>query len=170
MILKQKKSLLVVFLILAFLGFTFFLILNNKRLSKEEDSVIALPTESLIPTVDSSVKVDFKTLKRGEVAITISNEPKGTKEIDFELVYKALNSSFQEKEEAFVEQGAIGKCYQFKTFWQCGEEDGYGGRKIVLGTCSSGVCRYHNISGPIKLNLRFTGKYGEKIYQGEFKI
>jgi hypothetical protein len=64
----------------------------------------------------------------------------------------------------------IGKCFKTERFWQCGEEDAYGGRKIVLGTCSSGTCRYHNILGPIKLNLKFTGSYGEKIYEKEFKI
>jgi len=168
MLLRQKKYILVVFF-LVFLGLT-FLLLNNKRFSKKETSGPVLPNETLIPTVDSSVRVEFKPLKKGEVLLTISNEPKGTEAIDFELSYKTLNNDVTEKEESVVEQGVIGRCYQFERFWQCGEEDTGGRRKIVLGTCSSGTCRYHNIVGPIKLNLKFTGSYGEKIYEKEFKI
>lgn len=170
MILKKKNSLLVVFVVLVFLGLT-FLFLNNKSFSKKEVLLgPTLPTEAVIPTVDSSVKVEFKPLKKGEVALTISNEPKGTKAIDFELSYKAQNNDVGDEGEGTVEQGVIGKCFKTERFWQCGEEDTYGGRKIVLGTCSSGTCRYHNILGPIKLNLKFTGSYGEKIYEKEFKI
>jgi hypothetical protein len=171
MILKKKKYLLVFFVILVFLGLT-FLFLNNKSFSKKEVSLgPTLPTEAVIPTVDSSVKVEFKPLKKGEVALTISNEPKGTEAIDFELTYKTLNNDILEGGEGgAVEQGVIGKCFKTERFWQCGEEGAYGGRKIVLGTCSSGTCRYHNVLGPVKLNLKFTGIYGEKIYEKEFKI
>ena len=171
MILKKKNYLLVVFVILVFLGLT-FLFLNNKNFSKKEVLLgPTLSTEALIPTVDSSVKVEFKPLKKGEVSLTISSEPKGTEAIDFELTYKTLNNDVLEGGEGgAVEQGVIGKCFKTERFWQCGEEDANGGRKIVLGTCSSGTCRYHNILGPIKLNLKFTGSYGEKIYEKEFKI
>jgi len=167
MILKKKVYIVILFFVLFLFGFIFF-IWKNKSFSKKETQSIVLPTDVLISTVDSSVKVEFKSLKKGEVVLIINNEPKGTETIDFELSYKALNNDISEG-EGLIDQGVIGKCYKVDTSWQCGEETD-SGRKIVLGTCSSGVCRYHNIAGPIKLNLKFSGSYGEKIYENEFKI
>jgi len=169
MIFKNKIQL--IFLLILIFGMGIFFILINKRFAKKETSTLVIPTEVLIPTVNSSVKVDFKPLKKGEIVLTVANEPKGTKEIDFELSYKVANTDLSEGGEGIIEQGVIGKCFKIGEYWQCGEEnDDKSGRKIVLGTCSSGVCRYHNIVGPIKLNLKFTGNYGEKIYEKEFKI
>jgi len=168
MILKEKKNLLIVFLLVVFATFSVFVLLNKKS-AKKNPSTMVIPTEELIPTVDSSVKVEFKPLKKGEVVLTVSNEPKDTQQIEFELSYQVVNSDAGEGAEERVEQGVIGKCYRFGTLWQCGEQSG-GGRKIILGTCSSGTCRYHNIIGSIKVVLKFSGSYGEKIFEKEFTI
>jgi len=168
MILKKNFYFIILFFVLFFFGII-FLIFRNNSMSKKESQSLILPTDVVIPTVDSSVKVEFKPLKKGEAVLIISNEPKGTEAIDFELSYKVLNNDFSDQEKELIEQGVIGKCYKFDKSWQCGEEND-NGRKIVFGTCSSGVCRYHNIVGPIKLNLKFAGTYGEKIYENEFKI
>jgi len=169
MVFKKRFYPLFAFVFLVLGIFIFFLFKNN-RLKKKESFSLVVPTEILIPTVDSSVKVDFKSFKKGEIVLTIANAPKGTKEIDFELSYQAINTDVGDGGEGTVEQGIIGKCFKVLESWQCGEEDNVGGRKIVLGTCSSGVCRYHDVVGPIKLNLKFSGSYGEKIYEKEFKI
>jgi len=168
MFLKEKKNLVIAFLLLVLVVIIGFVFLNKKP-TKKTSPTVAVPTEELIPTVDSSVKVEFKPLKKGEVILKVSNEPKNTKQIDFELNYQVVNTDVAEGGEGTVEQGAIGKCYQIESFWQCGEESATG-RKIILGTCSSGTCRYHNIVGPIKVVLKFSGSYGEKIFEKEFTI
>jgi len=169
MFLKTKKNIfIVIFLLLILIFVGFFLFVPKKPNNIQELSLI--PTQELIPTVDTSVKVDFSLLKKGEVLLTVSFAPKGTKEIDFELSYQSINSNVEDGMGEKVEQGVIGKCYQIESQWQCGEEDDGNGRKIVLGTCSSGVCRYHNIAGPIKVVLRFSGSFGEKIFEKDFNI
>jgi hypothetical protein len=170
MFLKEKKNfLIIVFSLLVLLVVVGFVFLNKKPAEKTR-STVAVPTEELIPTVDSSVKVDFKPLKKGEVLLTVANEPKDTKQIDFELSYQVINNDVAEGGEGTVEQGALGKCYRVDNSWQCGEANTTGGRKIILGTCSSGTCRYHNIVGSIKVVLKFSGTYGEKIFEKEFNI
>jgi len=169
MFLKEKKNLIIAFTLLVLVAITSFVFLNKKP-AKKNSPTVAVPTEELVPTVDSSVKVEFKPLKKGEVTLTVSNEPKNTKQIDFELSYQVVNNDVAEGGEGTVEQGAIGKCYRFDNYWQCGEANNSGGRKIILGTCSSGTCRYHNIVGPIKVVLKFSGGYGEKIFEKEFTI
>jgi len=173
MFLKEKKNLIIFFsflILLTILLFVINFIFLNRKPKKINGSNMIIPTEELIPTVDSSVKVSFKTLKKGEVLLTITNEPKNTENIDFELNYKVFNNDIVEGEKGTIEQGALGKCYRLNNSWQCGEDDKNGGRKIVLGTCSSGVCRYHDIVGSVKVILKFVGDYGEKIFEKEFNI
>jgi len=43
-------------------------------------------------------------------------------------------------------------------------------KKITLGTCSSGKCVYHEVVGKIKVSLKFTGSYGEKIFEKEYEL
>lgn len=145
------------------------LIFSRANVKKEEVTDIE-PTEEVLPTVDASVKVEFKSLRKGEALLTVSNEPKNTDLIEFELSYSVVNTDTSEGGGGTVDQGAIGKCYQVSEIWECGEASGGRGRKIVLGTCSSGVCRYHDIVGPVKVVLKFSGDYGQKIFEKEYKL
>lgn len=122
----------------------------------------------VIPTVDASVKVNLTPIKKGEVSLTVENVPSGTKSIDCEFTYDAKNTNADEG-SGVVSQGAIVKCAEIDGLWQCGEPSG-NSRKIILGTCSSGVCRYHNIVGPIRVSMKFSGSYGEKLFDKEFTI
>ena len=163
--LKNKNNLVVVIAVTVVLlvgGVLFF----NSTKQGGQGSGEAFPTEEIIPTVDSSVVVDFKgASKKGEAHLTVKNAPAGTKEIEFVLEYDALS----EEGEGAIPQGANGKCDKKGSVWECGEPAPEG-RKIVLGTCSSGVCRYHKIQSKIKVNLQFTGSYGKKAYEGEFEL
>ncbi|OGK12192.1 hypothetical protein A3C98_04355 [Candidatus Roizmanbacteria bacterium RIFCSPHIGHO2_02_FULL_37_15] len=114
-----------------------------------------LPTEVLIPTVDSSVAVDLITSSAGrEVTLQIKSIPTGTESIDYEL-------SYQTKQQGL--QGVIGtipvNINQSKLE-----------KTLTLGTCSSGTCVYHQVVGKIRLNLRFTGDYGDKVFEKEYEI
>ncbi len=165
---NYKKYLIFGGLIFVLLIISYFLISKNKK-SKTNKSSIE-PIEKALPTIDSSTKVDLKLIKKGEALLIVTNEPKNTSAIDFELSYQVINNDVSEGGEGTVEQGAIGKCYNQEKEWQCGESNNGSGRKIILGTCSSGTCRYHNIVGPIRVLLRFTGDYGQKIFEKEYQL
>ena len=155
-----------VFLVLFILS-GYWLLVGRKTVSNQNQDVV--PFETIAPTIDSSVKVDLKQEKKGEVLLSINNPPNGTSSIEFELSYLVVNVDTGEGESGSVAQGAIGKCYESNSVWECGEPS-QSGRKIILGTCSSGVCRYHNITGPIKVSLKFSGSYGNKSFTKEYTL
>lgn len=112
------------------------------------------PTEAVIPTIDSSVSVSLTSTTAGhEVELSIKNIPSGTTTVDYEL-------SYQTKQQGL--QGVIG------TINIGGSSDF--DKKITLGTCSSGKCVYHEVVGTIKLTLKFSGGYGEKIFEKEYSV
>ena len=163
---KNKKIAIggVVVVVVLLLG---FLALRKGQTQRKEASQI--PTESVIPTVDSSVVVELKpATKKGEALLTVKNAPSGTKGVEYTLSYDAKGTG-EEGDTGAVPQGAIGKCDQIGSEWECGEP-ATEGRKIVLGTCSSGVCRYHQIIGKVKVELKFSGGYGEKSFENDYSI
>jgi len=166
--LNRKKIMLLggVFLVL-FIFFSYWILVGNKNtVNKKDEQMVS--SDNILPTVDSSVKVNLISTKKGEAVLSIESAPNSTKLIEFEMSYLVVNEDTGEG-GGTVSQGAIGKCYEVSNVWECGEPS-QSGRKIILGTCSSGVCRYHNITGPINVSLKFSGNYGEKIFTKEYKI
>jgi len=164
--LSRKKTMIITGIIgvVVLLGI-FFLAFGGKK-NSQQGSAEAIPTDVVIPTVDNSVVVNLKQGSiKGEVLLTVKNAPNGTKGIDFELSYNSQNPG----DVNSTLQGAIGSCKERQGIWECGE-DSPTGKKIVFGTCSSGTCRYHNVIGKIKVTLRFSGSYGEKIFEKEYQI
>lgn len=138
------------FIIVIFVGFFVF----RGKGSQEKSASTPEPTETVIPTIDSSVKVDLiSTLDGKEVLLDIKGIPSGTQTIDYEL-------SYQTKQQGL--QGVIGTI-------PLDTESGYE-KKITLGTCSSGRCVYHEVVGKIKLTLKFAGNYGDKIFEKEYEF
>ncbi len=128
-------------------------LMTRKGITQNGSSNIS-PTEVVIPTIDSSVKVSLTLTPAGhEVELLIKAIPSGTNSIDYEL-------SYQTKDQGL--QGVIG------TINIAG--DSKFDKKITLGTCSSGKCVYHEVVGSIKLTLKFTGSYGEKIFEKDYSI
>lgn len=129
-----------------------FFIFNRKQVNEVavED---ASPTDQIIPTVDNSVKVSL-TSQTGskELLLKVSNMPRNTQSIDYELSYQTAQQGLQ---------GVIGTVMN--------EGDSFE-KKLTLGTCSSGTCVYHQVVGKIKLTLKFTGEYGEKIFEKEYEL
>ncbi len=113
-----------------------------------------IPTEVIIPTIDSAVQVSLTAATgKKEVKLTINEIPIGTQSIEYELSYQTKNKALQ---------GIIGTI-------TVNEEKRYE-KKLTLGTCSSGTCVYHEVAGAIKLNLKFNGEYGERMYVKDFEI
>ena len=105
----------------------------------------------MIPTVDSSVKVSIEGST--EATISLSGIPADTKEIEYELSYETKSGSIE---------GVFGKI----------EVDGssQAEEEVTFGTCSSGVCRYHEIDGPINGVFKFSGSYGERLLETSFDL
>lgn len=150
---EQKKYLIIGGAIIVLLVIGYWLFGRNKQV--KTDNMEPLPTEMVIPTVDSSVKVDLRDAGGGkEVILSADNIPDKTQTVDYELSYNTAQQGLQ---------GVIGTI-------TLAEGDSTFNKKITLGTCSSGNCVYHQVVGKIKLSLKFNGDYGEKVFEKEYKI
>lgn len=152
--LKNKKIAIIVGGIVLVIGI--FLVTKTVlfRKTKELPKTTTETQNDVIPTIDSSVNVLLtKSTDGKEVTLTINNISQGTQSIDYELSYKTKKQGLQ---------GVIG------TIKTEGEKDYE--KKLTLGTCSSGNCVYHEVEGTIKLNLKFSGDYGEKIFEKEYPL
>lgn len=151
--LTQKKFLLILLISVILVILIMILSLSDKKKSSEKQAAIS-PTEELIPTVDSSVKVELIAQESNQgVLLKVANLPQGTESIDYELSYQTKSQGLQ---------GVIGTIDVLN--------NNRFEKKILLGTCSSGTCVYHQVVGKIKLNLKFNGVYGEKIFEKEFEL
>lgn len=154
---QKNKTLFFTLLLISFLVFIVVLlkIQNNKKqsLKKEEKKLEVLPQSELIPTIDSSVIVDLKSLDKKEVTLTLENLPLGTTMVEYELSYLAQGGLLK---------GKIGNIEV--------KDEKKIQRKITLGTCSAGTCVYDQGVEKIEVSLKFTGSYGEKIFKREYNI
>lgn len=131
------------------------LFIFNKAGQKEQKTEV-LPTEVLIPTVDSSVKVDLKSATAGrDVTLSIEGIPSGTKSMEYSLSYNTVKQGIQGVIGTVSSTDIKGKSYS---------------KDLTLGTCSSGTCVYHEVDGPISLSLKFSGSFGEKIFEKDFNL
>lgn len=148
----QKKLLLIGGVVVLVL-LTIYLLVAGKKGNKPATSLEA-PTEVVVPTVDSNVKVDLISSNRKEATLIIRGIPSGTNSIEYVLSYGTVEGGLQGI------NSTITLANNEREFT----------KQITLGTCSSGTCVYHNIKGKIKVELKFNGNYGEKIYEKEYEI
>ncbi len=149
----RKKIIIAAVAIVAVVTISFVVLKTRKTQTKSASE--ALPTQELIPTVDSSVKVELSAKISGkEVILKISDIPKGTQSIEYSLSYDTKKQSMQ---------GVIGTV-------TVEEGENEYEKDITLGTCSSGRCVYHEVVGTIKLSLKFIGDYGERIFEKEYEL
>lgn len=107
-----------------------------------------------IPTVSDAVKVDVEAMTGSKVNITVDGVPSGTETIDYELSYDTTDKGLQ---------GVIG---QLEIDGDTAAPD----EEIFLGTCSSGTCIKHNVTGKTKVTLHFSGSYGEQLFEEEYDL
>jgi len=142
-------------LILVVVGvFAWIVFSQTKTQEKPKKVVQNVQEEAVIPKIDSSVVVSLEKLKvKGEVVLKIENIPNGTSAIEYEISYQTKGQGFQ---------GVIGTInVDNQTEYK---------KEITLGTCSSGNCVYHQVVGSLKLTLRFSGDYGERLFEDSFEI
>lgn len=150
---KNKSIVMIVVsmaLILLIGGYFYFFSKKTVQTTKEPE---VTPVEDIIPTVDSSVKVDLASSSKKEALLSIDNIPNDTVIIEYSLSYETKQQGLQ---------GVIGTI-------SLDNEQKYE-KKITLGTCSSGSCVYHEVLGSIKLSLKFTGDYGERLFEKDFTL
>jgi hypothetical protein len=169
---KNKKNLLIGGLVVLVLALS-VVVIGGRSGGKKPPGVI--PTETIIPTVDASVKVSLTELKKSVASLTVKNAPKGTKSIEYLISYDAEpGAAFSDEAEGLdvIPQGFQGTCRKKGSLWECGNEEPiYPGRRvIVFGSSSSGVYRFHDIVGKVKVSLKFTGSYGERIFERDYEL
>ncbi len=125
---------------------------NNKSPSQNEQP---LQNQAPLPKVDSSVTVSLNPASgKREVVLAVDNIPGQTSTIDYELSYQTVSQGLQ---------GVIGTIH-------LGSGESSYKKSITLGTCSTGTCIYHEVVGSISLSLKFSGGYGQKIFEKDFQI
>lgn len=153
--LDNKKMLIIGAVVVLVLVLGGVLLMGKKSANKQNQANSSIQNEAAIPTVDASVKVELKAQPGNkEVLLSVSNMPAGTKTLEYELSYEARNQG---------PQGVITQPIDVSN--QSSYE-----KKITLGTCSSGTCVYHDVVGNISLSLKFTGAYGQRIFEKEFPL
>lgn len=148
---------LVVLTILVVLGFVFLrkpAPVAQKSVSELEQSQDDLDA---IPTTGPEVKVSIVSVQpKKEIKLVVEGVPSGTSALEYELTYSTAE---QDAEGVFSTAKPDKGSTTFGTKFE---------RQITLGTCSRNVCRYHVITSPVKVILKFEGSYGARILQKEF--
>ncbi len=140
------------FFLVLFILSGYWLLIGRKTTNNNKNEQVA-PSEAIIPTVDSSVKISLTPLMgRKEVMLSIKNMPKNTNSLEYILSYETVEGGLQGVNSTAEITGN-----DFE-------------KKITLGTCSSGTCVYHNIKDKIKVELVFKGNNGDKYFTKEYEL
>lgn len=142
---------IVVIVLLVVAGFMFS---KNKNQSADQSKKSAMEEETeVIPTVDSSVKVTVEAMNaKKDLMLKITGIPNGTESVEYIISYNTAAQGLQGLNGIVsVDSG-----------------DSEVEKKLTVGTCSSGSCVYHDVVGDIKVELKFTGSYGDRVFQKEF--
>lgn len=151
--LNQKTTMILGgFFLVLFIFSGYWLLIGRKAIVNNKNEQI-IPTDVVIPTIDSSVKISLTPLAgRKEVMLSIKNMPKNTNSLEYILSYETIEGGLQG-----VNSTAEITDSDFE-------------KKITLGTCSSGTCVYHNIKDKIKVELVFKGNNGDKYFTKEYAL
>jgi len=153
---KKNNLIIGVVVLIIIIGLISFVVSSRKSVKPATNSGSTLNNnETVIPTVDSSVLVNLVGKNNNKaITLTLSNLPPSTTSAEYSL-------SYQTKAQGL--QGIIGTLDT-----STGEKDFSVSRD--LGTCSSGTCVYHEVVGAIKVEVKFTGSYGEKLFDKDFEL
>jgi hypothetical protein len=101
-------------------------------------------TTEVIPTVDSSVKVDVKAESDPKkFDMSVKGIPAKTTSIEYEITYETQDDGIQ----------GFNSPVELKP-----GQDTYEKKGFLLGTCSTGgKCTYHKVTSPLKVNIKFVG-------------
>ena len=152
---NNKKIYIIIAGVLVIIAIVVGVVLTGKKTQTVKTEKKASSDEEIIPTVDSSVQVDLVGLNANkEIKISLAGIISGTQTIEYTLSYNTKAQGFQ---------GIMGtiELKNNETEHEMERE---------LGTCSSGKCVYHIVDGPIKLELKFNGDYGSRLFSKEYSL
>lgn len=157
-LLTSKKTLLIggaVILVVGAVSYYFFIPKSEQNESGPKTNNVLNQGENVAPTVDASVKVQLTSgVGKKDAELKVDAVPPGTQTVEYEL-------SYQEKQKGL--QGVLGTV-------TLEENQTEFNKQITLGTCSSGRCVYHEVVGKVKATLKFSGSYGDKIFEKEYEM
>ncbi|KKP61229.1 MAG: hypothetical protein UR54_C0004G0003 [Candidatus Roizmanbacteria bacterium GW2011_GWA2_34_18] len=140
------------FFLVLFVFSGYWLLIGRKATVNNRNEQV-VPTDAVIPTIDSSVKISLTPLTgKKEVMLSIKNMPKNTNSLEYILSYETVEGGLQGVNSMAKITGS-----DFE-------------KKITLGTCSSGTCVYHNIKDKIKIELVFKGDNEDKYFTKEYEL
>ena len=148
----MNKRIGIIVAVVLFIGVLGFLFYRSKMKKQEPKQAKEEQVQDAIPTVDSSTSVGISSKPgKKEITLKIFGIPTGTTLVDYELSYQT---------KAQGTQGVIGTVTELSAAKI--------EKEITLGTCSSGKCVYHEVTGPVQVTIKFSGDYGEKVYDKRF--
>jgi len=157
-LLTSKKTMLiggVIVLIVSAVSYYYFTPKNGQNENIPKTNNVLDQGENVAPTVDASVKVQLTSgVGKKDAELKVEEIPPGTQTVEYML-------SYQEKQKGL--QGVLGTV-------TLGENEKEFNKQITLGTCSSGRCVYHEVVGKVKATLKFSGSYGDKIFEKEYEM
>ena len=89
-----------------------------------------------------------------DAELKVDAVPPGTQTVEYEL-------SYQEKQKGLTRRFGYGHTGRNQIDFN---------KQITLGTCSLGRCVYHEVVGKVKATLKFSGSYGDKIFEKEYEM
>lgn len=132
----------------------FFFMKKEKSTTTQKKPVIGQEQDA-IPQVDSSVVVDLVyTDPRKMIKVAVKNIPSGTQIIEYSVTYDLKNGGLQGFNGEIDPKGKSEA-----------ETD-----PKLLGTESSGARRYDDVTGHMKVDMKFTGDYGERVFEKEYQL
>lgn len=151
--LNQKTTMVLGGFFLVLFIFSGYWLLIGRKAAVNNKNEQVVPTDAVIPTIDSSVKISLTPLTgRKEVLLSIKNIPRNTNSLEYILSYETREGGLQGVNSTAEITGS-----DFE-------------KKITLGTCSSGTCVYHNIKDKIKVELVFKGSNGDRYFTKEYEL
>lgn len=150
--LKENKVVIgIVIIVLVLLGGGYYVMGVNKT---QTEQTVPVEEDVTVGTISpESIGFDLEFRKDGKAAKIIIGNAKGIQAIEYQISYQKN----QEGED--VPEGLIGDI-------EVTGEDSLETDFREFGTCSSGTCRYDDVTSPIKITLKITKDDG-KVYQSE---
>lgn len=144
-------------IVVIIIGFVSFIMVRGDKQETPAEIKKAPTQEEIIPTVDASVKVKIVPhLEKKKFDLVVSGIPDSTTTLEYELTYQTAKGGLPGYSSAIdIESG----------------QDTYEKKDFLLGTCSTGgACTYDEVVGPLKVTIKFTGSYGEKLFEKDFEL
>lgn len=141
---------------------------SSKKVSTQTQETIIDESEENYAPLDKNVTFKVVRVNNDEdLAFEIQNIPAGTTNLEYQVSYTRKTIKGKDEGDAgdTIDDGAFGNVPASEFI-----NNGFSNipapnnprKPIKLGTCSSGRCVLHSITGPINIMIVFNGSYGKQ--------